>query len=98
MAIRLPFVSRGRYEDMAERVRVLEAERRTLVNRLVEASGGKPVFRSKPVEEPAPQSAAEAPAEKQAPMPTRVTFSDVRRMANEAKRKERALSEAPTAP
>lgn len=51
-----PFVSRGRYEDMRQRVHSLENEQRELIDRVLILSGNPPLY-----QHPAPPS-KEAPA------------------------------------
>lgn len=85
--MRWPFTTRARLDDALERLRASEAERRTLVNRLIEAHGGKAVFQARVVAE-VPTPAMQEPPVPQTP--TRPTIADIRRQANEAKRKAAA--------
>lgn len=82
--MKLPFVSRARLEDAQRLVAELSEERRILLDRILQASGQKPLFARDPAAAPEASTVKE---EEQIPEPPRrTTPRDVIKFAESHKR------------
>jgi hypothetical protein len=81
--MKLPFVSRGRFEDAQRLISVLEEERRVLIDRIQLMAGQRPLFeKTAPASLNAPSKEGEK--EEAEPMRSRLTIAQVRSKANMA--------------
>jgi hypothetical protein len=82
--MRFPWVSRGRFDDLEKRCEQLEAERRSLLDRVLELSSQKPLYAPAPtsVDQQAPSSTKDDKPEEPVNPPGRITIASVRNMAN----------------
>lgn len=81
--MKLPFVSRARFEDLQKRVLDLEEERRALLDRLLTSSGSTPVYTAPPTTAASTAKEEEKDDQKELapPRKPRLFAVDVRRLA-----------------
>lgn len=84
--MKLPFVSRERYDEARERITALEAEREDLIDRILVLSGQKPLFAEVPVEQEVQVPATPDLSDFQTLPPRRPTLRQVQGIANKKAR------------